>query len=326
LLADDIFNDIQNPYYITIDKLDEGWTNDKIRYQLIRALLETLRTFQRIPGVKVIVALRVDLLERVFEKTRNLGFQEEKYEALYLPLRWSGSQLKSVVEKRINFLIRQAYTTKTVSVEEIFPHQVHGKNAFEYMIARTFFRPRDIILFVNACLSLSEGKEAISASLIKEAETEYSKKRLRSLADEWHADYPGLIKLSQFLSHLPHSFKFSEITENKIDELIVNQCCDLASDDPVYKTAAEIGTNSRSYQSFLSILLSIFYRVGIIGVKIDAFNQVQWSFNDQTEVAEAHFQQEATLHIHPMFWRALGIEPSPRPKRGDHRLEKKIKD
>lgn len=323
LLADDIFNDVHNPYYITIDKLDEGWTNEKNRYQLIRALLETLRTFQRIPGVKIVVGLRVDLLERVFEKTRNLGFQEEKYEALYLPLRWSSAQLKSVVEKRINFLIRQAYTLRNVTVDDIFPHQVHGQNAFEYMTARTFSRPRDIILFVNACLSLSEGKEAIPASLIKEAESEYSKKRLRSLADEWHADYPGLIKLSQFFLELQCSFKFSDISKEKLDKFIMNQCCDLSNDDPIYKAAAEVGTDSRSYLSFFTLLLRLFYRVGIIGVKTDAFNQVQWSFNDQSNITDASLQGETSLHIHPMFWRALGIEPAARPKRGGLRVEQR---
>lgn len=73
LLAEDFFGDSQQPYYITIDKLDENWATDRVKYKLIRALLETVKTFVRIPGVKVIVALRVDLLERVFEQTWDSG-------------------------------------------------------------------------------------------------------------------------------------------------------------------------------------------------------------------------------------------------------------
>lgn len=309
LLADDIFVENKYPYYITIDKLDDSWANDRIRYKLIRALLETLRTFQRIPGVKIIVALRVDLLERVFEKTRNLGFQEEKYESLYLPLRWSEAQLRSLVDKRLDFLIRQQYTNKKVLIADIFPNKVNGQVAFDYMCARTFGRPRDIILFVNACIDLGEGKASIPAASIKEAEAEYSKKRLRSLADEWHADYPNLIRYSQIFLSRPSSFKFSEITSNDLDKFVVDHCSELSIDDPLYKTGAEFNEGSRSQNSFLIELIKILYRVGIAGIKPDAFNQTQWSFKEKASISDGQLKRSATIEIHPMFWRALGIIP-----------------
>lgn len=44
-LIDTILSDRQKPYFLTIDRLDEGWVEDKLRYKLIRALIETAKEF-----------------------------------------------------------------------------------------------------------------------------------------------------------------------------------------------------------------------------------------------------------------------------------------
>lgn len=67
----DLLSDYENTgrnyknYYIVIDRLDEKWVDEKIRYDLIRALIECLRSFRKIHDLKIIVAIRSDVLERV---------------------------------------------------------------------------------------------------------------------------------------------------------------------------------------------------------------------------------------------------------------------
>lgn len=308
LLADDFFSDTHRPFYITIDKLDENWATDSIRYKLIRALLETVRTFQRIPSVKIIVSLRVDLLERVFEETRSLGFQEEKYEALYLPIRWTATELKGLLDKRITYLIKEQYTKKDVLTDDIFQSKVNGENAFEYMCDRTFYRPRDIILFANACITLCEGKSAVPASIIKEAEAEYSRGRLRSLADEWHADYPNLSLFAQIFTSRHSVFKFSEISQDDAERFLIDSCTNLPEDDEIAKHGIEMIDGKKSLNSFLISLLKIFYRVGLVGIKPDSFNETQWAFKEKAAISDGQLKRSATIRIHPMFWRALGIQ------------------
>lgn len=309
VLAEDFFCDKHRPYYITVDKLDENWASDKIRYKLIRALLETVRTFQKIPGVKIIVSLRLDLLERVFEHTRSQGFQEEKYEPLYLHLRWSTSELKTLLDKRLTYLLRDQYTKRVVLTNDIFPHNVNGKNAFEYMCERTFHRPRDMILFANACLALSEGKTSISASTIKEAEAEYSRGRLRSLADEWHADFPNLNIYTQLLVSRYVTLKFSEFSEDDVEKFIIESCSNLPEDDPIGKFGTAVIDGTRSINAFLISILKIFYHVGLIGIKPDSFNETQWAFKEKTAISDGQIKKTATIKIHPTFWRALGNQP-----------------
>lgn len=307
LLADDLFSDTHSPFYITIDKLDEAWATDRIKYKLIRALLETVRSFQRIPAVKIIVSLRVDLLERVFIQTRDSGFQEEKYESLYLFLRWSGNQLKQLLESRLGQLYREQYTTKPVGFDDIFPNKVNGQNAFDYMSDRTFNRPRDIILFVNCCLDLAEGKSSVPAAVVKEAEAEYSRKRLRSLADEWIADYPHLFAASGLLSGRTSKVKVGDITYEQLEAFTLDICMSQNLDNPLYKMASEVTSGKSITQAVLLLLIKTFYNVGMIGVKPEAFNEVQWSFKEKASIPDAQLEKSTTLHIHPMIWRALGI-------------------
>ena len=58
LLAEDIFDNPQQKYFILIDGLDEDWAEDAIRYRLIKALLDTIKRFRRVRPLKIIIALR----------------------------------------------------------------------------------------------------------------------------------------------------------------------------------------------------------------------------------------------------------------------------
>lgn len=174
-LADDVFSDPLNRYYIVIDRLDDAWVDDRIRFKLIRALIETVRAFVRVRPVKIVVALREDLLRLVFDQTRGAGFQEEKYESLFLRLRWKPSQLRELVDLRIGMLVREQYTSKRVAFNDIFRGEVRGESAFDYVVNRTLSRPRDVIAFVNCCIELCENKEHVSPSAVQDAEKNIQK-------------------------------------------------------------------------------------------------------------------------------------------------------
>jgi hypothetical protein len=52
-------------FHILIDKLDEHWVDVSIRFKLIRSLIESLKSFRRITNLKILVALRSDVLGAV---------------------------------------------------------------------------------------------------------------------------------------------------------------------------------------------------------------------------------------------------------------------
>ena len=152
-LIDKVLSDPQKSYFIVIDRLDENWIEDGLRYRLIRALIETVKNFRKIRYAKIVVALRLDLIERVFKLTRDTGFQEEKYESLYLPIEWNKHSLVDILDSRIDYLIRQRFTKQKVTHKDLLPSKIEKKPPFEYIMARSMMRPRDIIMFFNLCIN-----------------------------------------------------------------------------------------------------------------------------------------------------------------------------
>ena len=122
-----VLTDRQKCYYVLIDHLDENWVEDALRYRLIMALLDAVREISRVPRVKALVAIRRDLIDRVFRlaRERGAGFQEEKYQSLYLPLRWSAADLITVLDKRVGALVARRYQKNPVTHRDLLPKTVH---------------------------------------------------------------------------------------------------------------------------------------------------------------------------------------------------------
>ncbi len=218
LLEDTLINDPQKKYFIAIDRLDEDWTTDNIKYRLIRALIETTFEFAKVRNVKIIVVLRVDLIDRVFRFTRDTGFQEEKFRTSMLHLSWSRDNLVEILDTRINELVREQYTTQKVTHRDFLPAKIFNQNTIDYMLARTHYRPRDLIQFFNKCIYHADGQARIEPKIIRDAEGAYSRERIRALADEWFGLYPNIIHLAKLLKGKKESFTMGEISNTEFDD------------------------------------------------------------------------------------------------------------
>ncbi len=166
-LVREVLDDKVRRWFIVIDKLDENWVDDSIRYRLIRALIDTVRDFREVTNLKIVICLRNDLLERVICHTRDSGFQEEKIRSLRLNIAWSRSDLVSLIDRRINCLFRDRYTSAAIAHAEILPEDKGSRgrdkvSAIDYIINRTWRRPRDIIEFFNLCIREAAGRPRIT--------------------------------------------------------------------------------------------------------------------------------------------------------------------
>lgn len=313
VLADNVFDDSKEHYYITIDMLDEEWADDRIRFKLIKSLIDTIRRFKKIPNVKVIVALRQDLLNKVLHQDPVPGFQEEKYESLYLNVHWNIKDLNRLIERRINFLIKRRYTKGDVTFSDVLPTMVGEEETINYLADRTFLRPRDIILFLNECISLSEGKTSISLATIKKAEDQYSHKRLQSLATEWQSIYPNLIHVARLFYGMKSHIEVSEITKEFIEERYPDIAAEIqeanlsSSADPITKSLDNLYTPNANFGSIRSYVLRELYITGLIGIKTGPTSPVHWSYSSSTHLSTSEIRPSSSIYIHPMFHRALGI-------------------
>lgn len=313
-VVESVLDDPQKIYYISIDKLDENWVDDQLRYKLIRALLETVREFNAdVYSLKANVALRLDLIKRVFEATKDTGFQEEKYESLYVPLEWSRGKLTELLDFRVGYLFKSKYTKQQVRHEHVLPNQVDGERAIDYILDRTLMRPRDVIMFFNQCIISLREEASISADIIRQAEVGYSHSRLLSLGDEWRADYPHLIDFTRILRLREKEFVLSEVERDDLHDL----CMQVATLHDIFDASIprlSISANAKDFLNenissdvFRRYLFMSFFRIGLVGVKAENYNGFRWSNSYYSSVSEFDLEENTIVAIQPTFWNALGI-------------------
>jgi len=308
LLAEEIFDDPQQTYYIVIDKLDENWVDSDLRYRLIRALIETIKSFRVIPAVKIIIALRLDLIQTVFEKTRDPGFQEEKYHALMLNVKWDKNSLEKLLDKRITRLVREQYTNQSIGLRALFPKKINNGDLIDYFFSMTFYRPRDAIAFVNECLKKSEGRDGITVQCVRESEIEYSAARMDALYFEWIVRYPRLREYIGFLERMPVKFKLSSFTKEKIDDFALKVCFDGENDsDPIIRAGYAYLNGGSSPHLFTIELVKAFFTVGIIGIKPDGFTAEMWQTDGARCPSDGQIKPASSISIHPIAWSRLGV-------------------
>ncbi|WP_123590169.1 P-loop ATPase, Sll1717 family [Salinisphaera orenii] len=313
LLGDYAFRDRQKRYYILIDKLDEDWADTQTRLQFIRALIEEIKYFRNIGQIKIIIALRVDLLQIIFDKTRGSGFQQEKYESLICSLRWGEGEIKALIEKRLNKIFEDQYTGRSLSFSDIFPSPKKGggQKPEDYIIERTLFRPRDALQYVNECFELAADRGGISWRVIRGAEAVYSRKRMNSLKEEWEEIYPNLIDTLEVLRGLKSSFTRSDLNEDRI-ESVAEVVCGSGSSDPCVACMDRFYSPDSKIKQFDLVyeLIACFYRIGAIGIKVSSLDTFSWSHIDQPYIGKSEVKRSNQLKIHKMLHRELEIKDS----------------
>lgn len=308
VLGEDIFADRQQRYFLIIDGLDEEWVDERIKYSLIKSLIDTVRRLKKIPAVKILIAMRQDLLDKVVHSSSDLGFQEEKYESLYLRLGWSKSHLQKLVEKRISFLVRRKYTSKPVTWEDIFPVHVDKLNTIEYISERTLYRPRDMIAFMNECVREAAGENKITAHTIKIAEEKYSYDRLQSLATEWQIIYPELFDVAQMFYGMKSSFHLSEISTSWLEERYIDIVDNLSNKKgPLSRLLDSLYSASGNFSSVRSSLVRELHSTGLFGIKPGPSSTINWMHKGGRSISHGQLKPSSQILIHPMFYRALGI-------------------
>jgi hypothetical protein len=311
-LVRDVLNDQQQRFYLVIDRLDESWAEDQLRYKLIMALVETVKDFRRVPNAKIIMALRVDLLQRVYKRARTAGFQEEKLDSLCLKLRWNPAVLTNLLDARVNYLFRDRYSkNRALTCQDIMAEMKRESSAVDYILERTFLRPRDAIAFLNDCIASAEGRAKIALKDIKVAELVYSQGRLKSVADEWHVEFPNLLVfVKALLSGVSSQVTLSEVMSTTALE---ERCLSLHGrdlpQDELSRMCGRVVDATAPCSQMLRSAASIFFRVGIIGVKGSPTEPYSWHADTGRQLDLTEFSDTTSIKLHPMFWAALGVRP-----------------
>lgn len=314
LLDEEIFNDPNNPFYILIDQLDENWAEESLRYKIIRSLIDNIKKFQRVRNVKIIISLREDLLQRVIRETKDSGFQEEKIESLYLRLNWTTDELEQILDLRVGQLFKRQYNKSAVKVRDILSQgNKEDGDALQYILSRTFMRPREAILFINYCLQEASGKDRIPFTTIAKAEFNYSRKRIASLSDEWVVDFPLLSSYLKLLYGFDKKFILADLLKSSnVDDILLDAACNdkiKCDGDHICRLSQPyLGEGKNNKESLMKSIICVFYQVGVVGVRLQKGFPIEWSYESAPLIEEEQLSRNTSIHVHKTFWRALSIK------------------
>jgi hypothetical protein len=315
-LVSEVLEDSGRDVYIVIDKLDTQWADESVRLRLVRALVDTVISFTAVSRLKIIVAMRIDLLERVYRDARHEpGTQFEKVKDHCLILRWDHSSLKAMINERIYKLVTDRYAPSyKVQLKDVVNPKIRkgshkGSDTVDYILERTWSRPRDLIDFINECINRADGSPKISDDALLDAEGDYSSSRLRSLAEEWQLEYPYLTEtLRILLGSRPRRFRLNEVKEESIHEWM-----DVVLKKPVregdrIRSIAETYNASADLEATRAELASVLYKVGSVGIQVDESEKPRWATNMSYSLSVEEITQDSYIYVHLALTKALGIK------------------
>ncbi|MFN2044127.1 P-loop ATPase, Sll1717 family, partial [Escherichia coli] len=205
---------------ISIDDLDRSWlSSSDIRYDFINALLEAFRELLDVKSVKILISIRTDILMGIYNKTLR---QDEKDQSLIYPVSWNKSEIREIIDMRINHLIKNKYqSSRTITMKDIFNFEIDNVYADDYILDRTMLRPRDAISFVNYCLKECDGHVSINQDIVLMAEEKFFSSRKRALVSEWGTIYKNISGYIDALSLLEkHEFSLESIGDDNKNDIL----------------------------------------------------------------------------------------------------------
>jgi len=181
---------------VIIDQLDENWLQGEVE-EYSRILVNLLLCAQSINNdpelrdkIKILIFLRADIYETLRFNDKNKVYQDSAVE-----IKWDYDALDAMVTERIQ---RYAPNSLNLDMSEktgaIFQKKTvrHGATPLRHMLRRSFYRPRDVIVYLNKIRDVhnpASGSIYTSKDLYA-AERTVSSSMYDELIDEWSAQKP----------------------------------------------------------------------------------------------------------------------------------------
>lgn len=198
--------------HLYADRLDEGWdSNDPLAKELVVSFVHECHSLlNSLPGiVRPVLFMQEVMLTALKEGV----LESDKWEQARI--KWSRRDLRQMLEKRLRVAMS---STSDVAWNAILPEEMHGQEAIDYLLDRTFLRPRDAVALLQRVVdeALSVDDLPASESDVARALRFFAEDRLLNLTNEMAAIYPAL---DQVVEHLGPLFTTDEFTD--ADEMLI---------------------------------------------------------------------------------------------------------
>lgn len=260
---------------IATDRLDDSWDGSEVSKSLLIGLLKAAKEINDRfsdpsgTGIHVVTFLRSDIY-------RGLQFDDkDKHRAIEEEITWSADLLQAMVNERL---------PDDVSIDEIFEEgdMRGGTSPFNYIVKRTFLRPREVIQFLQECQKrTAAGETEISKDTIREAEERYSGWKVDDLKQEYRRLFPSFGDLLEALRQTQHRYDSLDDFAN----LLSDKCP---------KIAEEYGTRA---------LMEKLFDASVIGVRLGNAGVARFRCEDSDLLLPA----TGAVYIHQSLYKGLNI-------------------
>lgn len=196
-----------------------------------------------------------------------------------------------------------------VRIDDIM-EPVKGAPGVQYLIDRTLLCPRDVIAFFNECILRAESNARITRHMVQAAEPEYSRARLRALADEWMSFEPLVAQMAELFRGRRGNLRLREFSDGYVTDFCHAFCLKQWNmDSPAVDVAKRHCENPAqvTYREVLRYFVNTLYKVGVIGVKPAAEVEWQWSAGGRPGIDDLELDDNCGVRVHKAFWCALNI-------------------
>ncbi len=208
--------------WILFDNLDKGFPSHGLQKPdvlIIRCLLEATRKLQQTMQTHNIecvttVFIRKDVYDHLVDFTPDRGKES------YVNLEWSDIELiKELLLRRIRYQVPELKGSFEDVWSRLFDPHVGGENSFNFLLSRTFLRPRDILNIVRKCMQIavSRGHSRVQQEDMIVAEAQFSVDMLDELRYEIRDVFPELPDFALSFLNVKEPLSSKEVDERLKD-------------------------------------------------------------------------------------------------------------
>jgi hypothetical protein len=209
-------------FLIIIDQLDENWTDAEIK-EYKKILISLIHVAQDINKVfrensaKIVIFLRTDIYAALEFNDWNKIIQDSAIQIV-----WNATTLDEMFTHRIkkykphdlNLNIAEG-TNSIFSTKRVR----HRASPLDYILRRTFLRPRDLIVYMNKINEIHDAKksELYTKDDIYNADASFSDNLYNELMDEWKTQHSNIEDYLNVLQNIGfQTFTYKEYSDKYI--------------------------------------------------------------------------------------------------------------
>lgn len=302
--ADKLFCSLQkkaHKYFICIDELEAYNSKRPIYIRDLTMIRDLIITTKRINAllassnqrkIKVILSVRSEIVNSITRELPGLEYNKD-LEGFAERINWSGAKshfishpLTSIWIRRIqDSLPKSGETYRELEVfEDMFPNEIGIEQTLDFVIDRTWQKPRDIIRMIS-CLHNTVNEKAYyyEAKDFSRAMSEYSRQSKGELIEELEAIY----------------------TSTEIDQIFI---CLTAHKKYYSKKELKERLESRVVAHYQHLdanrIIDDLYRAGVLGLINLSSEKELWSYIGQSPLDDDNWK----YIVHRGLWRTLELE------------------